>query len=186
MKNYIESCVVANNNKFLKISKQTQLEFRVSNSDLVLLSPNILHSSSLTMVAHKSSKHTPFKKSTPTKSPKPNTPNRNITPKRESGTTYATPTKKTKLSLHESSPSKNLEAMCRSLKEDQTKLKNEVNELFRRRVTANQLKASYWTTPLLKLYDIIMEMKLDTTYKDQEGTSRLNPVVLIPDCSSDV
>ncbi|KAG6426628.1 hypothetical protein SASPL_110855 [Salvia splendens] len=142
------------------------------------------------MVDHKSSKHTPFKKSTPTKSPKPNTPNRNITPKREPGTTYATPTKKTKLSLHESSPSTNLEAMCRNFKEAETKLKNEVNELFRRLSSAGNVEPIegflLHNPPLVKLYDILMEMKLDTTYKDQEGTSSPIPVVLIPDSSSDV
>ncbi|KAL1558346.1 hypothetical protein AAHA92_04532 [Salvia divinorum] len=143
------------------------------------------------MVDQKSSKHTPFKKNTPTKSPKP------ITPKREYATTYVTPTKKIKLSLHEPSPSKNLEpspsknleAMCRSLKEAHTKLKKEVNELFRRLSSSGNGQPIEGllleNTPLLKLYDIFMEMKMDTTYKDQEGTSSLIPV-LIPDSSSDV
>ncbi|KAG6394087.1 hypothetical protein SASPL_105803 [Salvia splendens] len=142
------------------------------------------------MADRKSSKHTPFKKNTPTKSPKPNTPNRNLTPKREYATTYETPTKKQKLSLYEPSPTKSLEALYRSLKEAQTKLKQEVNELFRRLSSVGNDQPIDGLLlddpPLLKLYDIFMDMKLGTTQKDQEGSSSLFPVVLTQDSSSDV
>ena len=79
---------------------------------------------------------------------------------------YDTRIKKKKLSLYEPSLSKNLEAMCRSLKEAYTNLKKEVNKLFRRLSSVGNDQPIGGllldNPPLLKLYDIFMEMKWDT------------------------
>ncbi|KAL1562243.1 hypothetical protein AAHA92_04841 [Salvia divinorum] len=104
-------------------------------------------------------KLTLFKKNTPIKSPKIITPNKNITSKSQSNTTYVTPTKKMKLGVHEPSPSIK-EKMCKSLKQENTKLKNEITEMFCGLLFAGNIQQigdlRLENLPILKLYELYL------------------------------
>ncbi|KAG6434185.1 hypothetical protein SASPL_105807 [Salvia splendens] len=98
-----------------------------------------------------------------------------------------TPNKKRMRLDHEPSPVKNVDKMCKTLKQEKTKLKNEISEMFRRFLSAGNVQQIgellLDNRPLLKLYELYLEVKLDTTNKDQEGGSSYIPL-LIPDSST--
>lgn len=127
-----------------------------------------IHHPSLAMADLKI-KLTPLQKKTPTKSLK-----------------VVTPNKKMRLG-HEPSPIKNLDKMCKTLKQENTKLEIEITEMFRRFSSAGIVQQIgellLEDRPLFKLYELYLEVKLNKTNKDQEGSSSYIPL-LIPDSST--
>ena len=80
--------------------------------------------------------------------------------------------------------------MGKTLKQENTKLKNEIFEMFRRFSSAGNVQQIgellLDNRPLLKLYELYLEVKLDTTNKDQEGSSSYIPLLILDSSTSDV